>query len=152
VLLSPEQQMVHKLVVDDGKNVFFTGSAGTGKSVLLREIISSLKQKYRSRDDAVAVTASTGMAACNIGGITIHSFAGIGLGIGDANALVSKVKKNRTAAGRWKRTKVIVIDEVSMVDGFLFDKLAEIANELKDAKNGMFGGIQVRSFIFIIFI
>ncbi|GAA5896098.1 DEAD/DEAH box helicase [Sporobolomyces salmoneus] len=151
VILSPEQQMVHKLVVDDGKSVFFTGSAGTGKSVLLREIISSLKRKHKGNADAVAVTASTGMAACNIGGTTIHSFAGIGIGIDSAQKLIDKVKKNKTANAKWQRCKVLVIDEVSMVDGILFDKLAEIGTALKkrggkgaSSSGGKpFGGIQL---------
>lgn len=85
---------------------------GTGKSVLLREIISSLKKKFKN-SDAVAVTASTGMAACNIGGTTIHSFSGIGLGIEAPDVLIMKVRRNRTAAGKWSRCKVLVIDEGS---------------------------------------
>jgi hypothetical protein len=79
--------------------------------VLLREIISSLREKYSSATDAVAVTASTGMAACNIGGSTIHSFAGIGLGNLPADSLVKKIKANRKASSRWLRTKVLVVDE-----------------------------------------
>ncbi|GAA5832670.1 hypothetical protein JCM11251_001406 [Rhodosporidiobolus azoricus] len=150
VILSPEQQMVLKMVVDDEKNVFFTGSAGTGKSVLLREIIASLKRKHRGNTDAVAVTASTGMAACNIGGTTIHSFAGIGIGAGTAEQLIANIKKNRNANAKWQRVKVLVIDEVSMVDGTLVDKLAAIATALKKAKGKSsssfskpFGGIQL---------
>ncbi|GAA5924183.1 hypothetical protein JCM1841_006870 [Sporobolomyces salmonicolor] len=151
VILSPEQQMVHKLVVDDGRNVFFTGSAGTGKSVLLREIIASLKRKHRGNADAVAVTASTGMAACNIGGTTIHSFAGIGIGIESAEQLIEKVKKNRNANAKWQRVRVLVIDEVSMLDGILFDKLAKLGTALKKRTGGRgsassakpFGGIQL---------
>ncbi|GAA5841864.1 hypothetical protein JCM3766R1_005592 [Sporobolomyces carnicolor] len=150
VILSPEQQMVHKLVVDDGRSVFFTGSAGTGKSVLLREIISSLKRKHRGNADAVAVTASTGMAACNIGGTTIHSFAGIGIGGDSAAKLIERVRKNRNANAKWQRCKVLVVDEVSMVDGILFDKLAEIGTALKKrgskssaATAKPFGGIQL---------
>lgn len=61
--------------------------SGTGKSVLLREIIIALRKKYETRPDAVAVTASTGIAACNVGGVTLHSFAGIGLGIEPADKL-----------------------------------------------------------------
>ncbi|GAA6043372.1 hypothetical protein JCM8097_005287 [Rhodosporidiobolus ruineniae] len=150
VILSPEQQMVLKLVVEDEKNVFFTGSAGTGKSVLLREIIASLKRKHRGNADAVAVTASTGMAACNIGGTTIHSFAGIGIGAGTAEQLIANIKKNRNANAKWQRVKVLIVDEVSMVDGILFDKLAAIAAALKKraGKNAPavgkpFGGIQL---------
>lgn len=87
---------------------------GTGKSVLLREIIASLRVKHRKRGpEAVSVTASTGMAACNIGGSTIHSFAGIGLGVDPVDTLVARIKnpKNRKAAERWRRTLVLVIDE-----------------------------------------
>jgi hypothetical protein len=53
----------------------------------------------------------SGIAACNIGGVTIHSFAGIGLGIETAEVLADKVKKNRKASTRWLRTKVLIVDE-----------------------------------------
>ncbi|MBW0483498.1 hypothetical protein O181_023213 [Austropuccinia psidii MF-1] len=141
VSLSPEQQNVLDLVLR-GESVFFTGSAGTGKSVLLRHIISALKRNHSARPDAVAVTASTGMAACCIGGTTIHSFGGIGLGVEPPDHLVNKVKKNSRAAARWIRTKVLVIDEISMVDGGLFDKLAYIAQKIRKSTKP-FGGIQV---------
>ena len=52
---------------------------GTGKSFLLSKIVSSLKNIYG--DEKVAVTATTGIAAININVITLHSFAGVGLGI-----------------------------------------------------------------------
>ncbi|KAL8278375.1 hypothetical protein RQP46_009267 [Phenoliferia psychrophenolica] len=148
VVLSPEQQMVLKLVVDDGKNVFFTGSAGTGKSVLLREIITSLKNKYKGRADACAVTASTGMAACNIGGLTIHSFSGVGLGKEPADVLIAQVRKNRKSSGRWARTQVLVVDEISMIDGILFDKIAAIASAIKKKPGSPFGGIQASPLLF----
>lgn len=71
----------------------------------------SLRRKFAPQADVVAVTASTGIAACNIGGSTIHSFAGIGLGVETAEELAKKVRKNRKAAQRWARTKVWIIDE-----------------------------------------
>ncbi|KNZ54444.1 hypothetical protein VP01_2946g5 [Puccinia sorghi] len=141
VSLSPEQQNVLDAVLK-GESMFFTGSAGTGKSVLLRHIIAALKRTYASRPDAVAITASTGMAACAIGGTTIHSFAGIGLGVEPKEILLNKVKKNRKASGKWMRTKVLIIDEISMVDGDLFDKLAYIASKMKKSTKP-FGGIQL---------
>jgi ATP-dependent DNA helicase PIF1 len=142
IFLSEEQQHVLNLVIEHKKSVFFTGSAGTGKSVLLREIISSLRKKYYREPDRVAVTASTGLAACNVGGVTLHSFAGIGLGKEPVGDLVKKIKKNPKAKQRWLRTKVLVVDEVSMVDGELFDKLEHIARTLRN--NGRpFGGIQL---------
>jgi ATP-dependent DNA helicase PIF1 len=55
--------------------------------------------------------SSIGIAACNIGGVTIHSFAGIGLGIESAEDLATKIRKNKKAAARWLRTKVLIIDE-----------------------------------------
>ncbi|KAK7192557.1 DNA repair and recombination protein pif1 [Paraphaeosphaeria sporulosa] len=142
IFLSEEQQHVLNMVVENKKSVFFTGSAGTGKSVLLREIIAGLRRKYVRESDRVAVTASTGLAACNIGGVTLHSFSGIGLGKEPVEDLVKKIRRNAKAKQRWMRTKVLVIDEVSMVDGDLFDKLEQIARTIRN--NGRpFGGIQL---------
>lgn len=164
LFLSEEQKAVLDAVVDRQKSIFFTGSAVTGKSVLMREIIKKLREKYRREPDRVAVTASTGLAACHIEGVTLHSFAGIGLGKEPAVELVKKVrttylsilthfisrisnfllqvKKNQKSRNRWLRTKVLIIDEVSMVDGDLFDKLEEIARTIRN--NGRpFGGIQL---------
>lgn len=77
----------------------------------MREIIKSLQLKYAKSADAVAVTASTGIAACNIGGTTLHSFGGMGLAKEDPATLTKKVKRNKRAATRWTRTKVLIIDE-----------------------------------------
>lgn len=142
VCLSEEQRKVLNLVTEESKSVFFTGSAGTGKSVLLREIIKTLRVKYKSQPDRIAVTASTGLAACNVGGVTLHSFAGIGLGKEDIPILVKKIMRNPKAKNRWLRTKVLIIDEISMVDGELFDKLEGIARTVRG--NGRpFGGVQL---------
>jgi ATP-dependent DNA helicase PIF1 len=94
VPLNDEQKRVLEVVVDEGKNVFFTGAAGmyvahphsrhlpylshlrrpgTGKSLLLRAIIATLKKKHAKKPAVVSVTASTGMAASNIGGTAFHS-------------------------------------------------------------------------------
>ena len=74
--LSTEQLRVLDMVVNKGQSVFFTGPAGTGKSVLMRAIIAELQKKHAKDPERVAVTASTGLAACNIGGTTLHSFSG----------------------------------------------------------------------------
>lgn len=78
---------------------------------MLREIISCLRKKYSKSEDAVAITASTGIAACNIGGVTLHSFSGIGLGLESPSELATKVRRNKKASTRWIRTKVLLIDE-----------------------------------------
>lgn len=73
--LSPSQQRV-VAAIQRGENVFFTGCAGTGKSFLLSHVIANCPQ------EGLFVTATTGLAAVNIKGITLHSFAGIGLAKG----------------------------------------------------------------------
>lgn len=140
--LSKEQEIVAHLA-QQGEHIFYTGSAGTGKSLLLKALIKRLKeQHYSSGPDAVAVTASTGLAACNIGGMTLNSFTGIGLGREKKEELLRKIKRNRVAKNRWMELKVLIIDEISMVDGQLLDKLEYIGRMIKN-NNKPFGGIQV---------
>lgn len=80
--LNEEQQRAVQHVLD-GHNAFITGSAGTGKTFLMRYVIQELVQKHG--ETAVAVTATTGIAAIAVGGQTVHSFAGIGLGMWSAS-------------------------------------------------------------------
>lgn len=142
ISLSNEQELVKELVCEKNKSVFFTGPAGTGKSVLMRAIIAQLKKKFAKDPERLAVTASTGLAACNIGGMTLHSFSGIGLGKEDVQTLVRKIRRNPKAKNRWLKTKVLIVDEISMVDGDLFDKLSQIGRTLRN--NGRpWGGIQL---------
>lgn len=94
--------------------------AGTGKSVLLRQIISWARRYYgtdptEKKNIHVAVTASTGMAAVNIGGVTLHSWAGIGFGNGDPKEYVKSIEY---ASGHWKNVrerwlgvKMLILDE-----------------------------------------
>lgn len=140
IILSAEQEYVLSLA-KEGRSLFFTGSAGTGKSVLLRSIIRELRKL--NTNGFVAVTASTGLAACNVGGNTLHSFAGIGLGSGEAEDLLKMVRKNRKAKQRWLDCRALIIDEISMIDGRLFTKLDYIARNIRRKKHLPFGGIQV---------
>lgn len=141
-MLSPEQKAVLHLVIEGRQNIFFTGAAGTGKSVLLRCIIDHLKKRYQRQPDSVAITATTGIAACNIGGTTVHSFAGIGLGQDDVPHMVRKIKRNRRSLSRWDKVKVLLIDEVSMLSAELLDKLEAVAREVR-GNQLPFGGIQL---------
>ncbi|CAM9518427.1 unnamed protein product [Ectocarpus sp. 13 AM-2016] len=88
------------------------------------------------------MTGTTGKAAVGIGGCTIHSFAGIGLGKDSVEQLVGRVKRSRNAQKRWAQCKVLVIDEISMMEADLFDKLNLVGQRVKG--NGQpFGGIQL---------
>lgn len=137
MILSAEQEYILQKVLS-GKSLFYTGLAGTGKSVLLREIIKVL----RLLRSGVAVTALTGLAACNIGGMTLHSFAGVGLAKELVLSLYKKLHRNRKAKQRWLTTQVLVIDEVSMVDGEFFNKLDALAKKVRKLSEP-FGGIQL---------
>ena len=132
--LSAEQARVLQLV-KSGESVFFTGSAGTGKSYLLRRIIKSLPP------DTTFPTASTGSAACLIGGTTLHSFAGVGTGAGTLERCVAMASREPHLSS-WRRCRCLVIDEVSMVDAELFEKLEGVARAVR--RSGLpFGGIQL---------
>ena len=135
--LNSEQQRAVSLAMA-GENLFLTGGAGTGKSFTLNQIIEALRQQHG--DDAVAITATTGIAATHIGGTTLHSWSGIGVGKGSADELFRKMSKH--AATRWHQCLCLVIDEVSMLDGSLFDKLDAIGRRLLD-KTRCFGGVQL---------
>jgi len=138
--LSEEQTIVLEEIMA-GKNVFITGCGGTGKSHLMHHAIKAMR-KLRGKH-AVAVTATTGIAACHIGGTSLHGFAGIGLGAGSVPELVKKVRGNRQSCSRWQRTQVLIVDEISMLDAELFDKLEAVAREVRGEANRPFGGMQV---------
>lgn len=140
IALSDEQKAIVHTVVSKGENLFFTGSAGTGKSVVLRQLVQELHRKHGPYN--VGVTASTGLAACNINGQTLHKYLSIGLGAGSPQDLALKIKRNGAAKKRWKSVQVLVIDEVLMIDGKLFTKIDQVAQIIRENRKP-FGGIQI---------
>ncbi|XP_043670717.1 ATP-dependent DNA helicase PIF1 isoform X1 [Vespula pensylvanica] len=132
--MTEEQSKVLSAVLN-GKNVFFTGSAGTGKSFLLKKIIAALPP------DVTIATASTAVAACHIGGITLHQFAGIGIGSGTLERSLQLASRSSSAAV-WRKTKHLIVDEISMVDAEFFDKLEVVARHIRKNEKP-FGGIQL---------
>lgn len=125
-------------VLKSGKNVFLTGSAGTGKTYVLNAYIKYLQE----RNVSVAITASTGIAATHMNGQTIHSWSGMGvkdqLSYGDLIRMKEKkyLEKNITTA------RVLIIDEVSMLHKKQLDMLDEILRLFKNPELP-FGGIQI---------
>jgi ATP-dependent DNA helicase PIF1 len=142
--LSPSQRQAHDAALA-GRNLFITGSAGTGKSYLLKHIYNSLTISGRK----VHVTALTGCAAYLLSedmGVkvnTIHSWAGIGYGDKDTETYIKDIAKNYPLRQRWRSADVLIIDEVSMMSAEMFDKLAAIAIGLRRNGTKPFGGLQL---------
>ncbi|XP_015666789.1 ATP-dependent DNA helicase PIF1 [Protobothrops mucrosquamatus] len=132
--LSQEQSRVLSAVLS-GKNVFFTGSAGTGKSYLLKKIVASFPP------NGTYVTASTGVAACQIGGITLHAFAGIGSGKAPLHQCLELAQRPGVRQ-QWLNCRCLIIDEISMVEGEFFDKLEAVARDVRKCEDP-FGGIHL---------
>jgi ATP-dependent exoDNAse (exonuclease V) alpha subunit len=126
-------------ILKSGKNVFITGSAGTGKTYLLRQYIQYLKE----RRIHPTIVAPTGIAASHLKGQTIHSF--FALGIRDTvvdNGYVAFLLEKSYLKTRFAKLKVLIIDEVSMVSPEIFASMDKILRAFKNNPEP-FGGIQV---------
>ncbi|GMH83675.1 hypothetical protein TL16_g09678 [Triparma laevis f. inornata] len=137
--LNSLQKSILTLALLQKTSVFFTGPAGTGKSLVVKSLI--YLNHLMPQPKKIAVTATTGIAACALGGTTINSFFGIGLGDMSAAALLKKVMKNEHVKTRISSTDFLVIDEVSMMEGEMFDKLDEIAKRVRQRPSEPFGGL-----------
>ncbi len=137
-----EQRIAIETIVDRRCNTFVTGSAGVGKTYVLQEAVRRLREKGLT----VAVTASTGVAAVQINGTTLHSFAGAGLAQDSADEIVKKVSSNFQTVMRWRNTEVLIIEEVSMIDPDFFRKLDIIARVIRMCRERSFGGMQIVAF------
>lgn len=122
-----------------GHNVFLTGAAGSGKTYLLNQYIQYLK----SKNIKAAVTASTGIAATHMNGITIHSWSGMGIKDRITELDLRKLSRNRRVQRRMEKTKILIIDEISMLHAHQLDNVDKICRYLKEETFLPFGGLQV---------
>lgn len=125
-------------ILKSGANVFLTGSAGTGKTHLLNKYIDYLKE----RDIELAVTAPTGIAASHINGITIHSFFGIGIREDFNDYFFDSLMQKEYLFNRFKKLKVLIVDEISMVSPEIFGAMDKILRNFKNLHEP-FGGVQL---------
>lgn len=139
-LLSEEQQEVVDSYIA-GRNIFVTGSAGSGKSHLL----NFLKSKYLNY--GLNITASTGIAAVNIGGSTIHSWSGIGLANLPVEEIIRNIISKKFSKVRRKimAAKSLAIDEISMISKDVFEILDRVFKEIRQNDRPM-GGLQILLF------
>ena len=131
-----EQEYVLGLI-QQGKNIFINSPAGTGKSALIKHFC--LQNQYKK---VIGLTSTTGISALNIGGSTLHSLLGIGLGKEDVEGLYNKIIRNQCKRELWLKLNTLIIDEISMLHPDLFNKLEKLARKLRDNK-AKFGGIQL---------
>ena len=125
-------------ILKTGANVFLTGEPGSGKTHLLNEYIRYL------RDHSIepAITASTGIAATHIGGMTVHSWSGIGIKIKLEKNDLNKIKTSPYIVRRITKTKILIIEEISMLTGDTLSMVDTVYREIKQ-NSKPFGGIQV---------
>ena len=125
-------------ILKTGANVFLTGEPGAGKTYTINEYVSYL----RSLGVEPAITASTGIAATHIGGMTIHSWSGIGIKSRLTEYDLDKIASSEYIVKRVRRAKVLVMDEISMLSGETLNMVDAVCKEIK--RNSLsFGGIQV---------
>lgn len=125
-------------ILKTGANVFLTGEPGAGKTYVLNQYIEHLKD----HGIAVAVTASTGIAATHIGGVTIHSWTGMGVKKNLSPQELDALEGKQYLWKRFDTTKVLIIDEISMLSSEQFDTVDQICRAFKRNQKP-FGGMQI---------
>ena len=136
IKLSEKQKEAYMLMVN-GKSIFLTGAAGSGKTACIKLFIKVYKQTK-----IMGITSTTGISALLFGGTTLHSFTGIGLGTGSVESIVKKIFTHSHLGKRWRELEVLIIDEISMLSPQLFDKLETVARRVRH-NDLPFGGIQL---------
>lgn len=143
-LNNEEYHDVQTLIDQTNTSVYMTGRAGTGKSTFLRHIVKHTKKK-------TVILAPTGIAAVNVGGVTIHSFFKVPLhpfALDDVNftnpqRLKERQKFNKEKIKLLNEIELIVIDEVSMVRADLLDFIDLILRTYTQKHHTPFGGKQL---------
>jgi len=125
-------------ILKSGKSIFLTGSAGTGKTYVLNKYIKYLKERRVS----VSITASTGIAATHLEGTTIHAWSGIGIKDSLSSRNLQDLRKKKYLKKNIDKSKVLIIDEISMLHKKQLDMVNEVLKYFKETEEA-FVGIQL---------
>lgn len=137
MVLTEEMSRAFQLIEETTTHLYITGKAGTGKTTFLKYLVENTHKN-------LVVTASTGIAAVNAGGVTLHSLFGIPLGIQDANVTM-RGRLSLEKIELFKALDVLVIDEISMVRPDIIDYL-DRKLRLYKMVDIPFGGVQIVMF------
>ena len=136
--LCAEQLALVELIMN-GHNVFYTGSAGCGKSTVLKHFIPLLRRERKKVD----VLAPTGKAALEVNGRTIHSYAGwVPRSLGQSLSILKSRACGKRVGKRLRATDVLIIDEISMVANHVFERLNQVMQSARYSEEP-FGGVQI---------
>ncbi|MGO9545964.1 MAG: AAA family ATPase [Rhodomicrobium sp.] len=125
-------------ILKTGVSVFLTGEPGSGKSYAASRYVSYLRRE----NIPVSMTASTGIAAAQLGGTTVHAWSGIGTKSHVTRADLDSLSKNRRVTDRIKKARVLIVDEVSMLSGQTLTAVGQVCQYVRKS-NEPFGGLQV---------
>lgn len=132
------QQSEALAILKTGRNVYLTGAAGAGKTYLLNQYIDYLDE----HNVPVGITASTGIAATHMGGITIHSWSGIGIHDALTDDELQAIAQKSHVKRKIMEARVLIIDEISMLSGAQLSMVDQICRLVRDPFES-FGGLQV---------
>lgn len=125
-------------ILKTGANVFLTGVPGAGKTYVINQYVKWLE----SHGIYPAITATTGIAATHVGGSTIHSYSGIGIEKDIDDYKIEKIMEREKLVKKIQNTKVLIIDEISMLDAQTLDNVNKVLKAIKDPTKA-FGGVQI---------
>src|SRR4051812_43108245 len=125
-------------ILKTGANVFLTGEPGSGKTHTINEYVPWL------HDHGIepAITPSTGIAATHIGGLTIHSWSGIGIKKFLSAWDLDRITQTERVVKHVRGTNILIIDEVSMLSAQTLSMVEAVCREVR-ANELPFGGMQV---------
>src|SRR3989344_2502853 len=125
-------------IMKTGAGVFLTGEPGSGKTHTVNLYVAYL----RAGGVAPAITASTGIAATHLGGLTIHSWSGIGVRPYLSAYDLDQLAQNRNVVRRVAGASVLIIDEVSMLSARTLSMIDAVCREIRRSEEA-FGGLQI---------